>query len=331
MNEPQLDNEQSGQSKQQTQQAQPWERNLLQNLVMETLKEQRASRRWKILFRFFFAFIFIAYLVFAASIYMRNNDKEESDKHIGVVQIIGTIVPGEMASAEKVNAAMRKAFEAKNSVAVVLRINSPGGSPVQAEQIYNEINRLRDIHKKPVYAVIEDVGASAAYYIASAADDIYVSNASLVGSIGVLMNGFGFVGLMDKLGIERRLITSGGSKGIMDPFSPMKPEEKIFVENMLDQIHQQFINAVKQGRGDRLKINSNTFSGLFWTGEEAIKQGLADGLGTVGSVARDKAGVEKMVDYTQNKNVIERLARQLGAGMGDVAVDAVKNGSLEIK
>lgn len=327
MNEPQLNNEKS----EQPQGAQPWERNLLQNLVMSTLKEQRASRRWKIFFRFFFAFIFIAYLLFIVSINMRNTKKEESDKHVGVVDVTGVIMPDEQASAANVNKALQEAFEAKNATAVILRINSPGGSPVQAEQIYDEIRRLRAKHNKPVYAVIEDAGASAAYYIASAADEIYVSRSSLVGSIGVLMNGFGVVDLMDKIGVERRLITSGGHKGIMDPFSPMQPGDKEYVEKMLNRIHQQFINAVKQGRGDRLKIDEDTFSGLFWPGDEAIERGLADGLGSVDSVARDIVGTAKTVSYTKSKNVFERLANELGAGIGDVAVDAVKNNALTVQ
>ena len=328
MNEPQLDNERSGQ---QAQSSQPWERNLLQNLVMSTLKEQRASRRWKIFFRFLFAFIFVAYLLFIVRMNMRNAEEEISDKHVGVVDVVGVISATDQANAQKVNASLRNALKAENSVAVILRINSPGGSPVQAEQIYDEIRRLRTEYDKPIYAVIEDAGASAAYYIASAADEIYVSRSSLVGSIGVLMNGFGVVDLMDKIGVERRLVTSGGHKGIMDPFSPMQPGDKEFVEKMLNQIHQQFINAVKQGRGNRLKIDEDTFSGLFWTGEEAVKRGLADKFGSVSSVAREVFKVEKMVDYTGGKNVFERLARQLGAGMGDVAVDAVKNNTLNFQ
>lgn len=309
----------------------PWEKQLLQNVLFASLKEQRASRRWKIFFRFFFALILLVYLAFIISMSMNRGRDEISEGHVGVVDIKGTIMAGEDASAQQINEALRNAFEAKAVKAVILRINSPGGSPVQAEQIYDEIRRLRADHDKPVYAVIEDAGASAAYYIASAADEIYVSRSSLVGSIGVLMNGFGAVDLMEKVGVERRLITSGGHKGIMDPFSPMQPGDKEFVEKMLNGIHQQFIAAVKQGRGTRLKIDEDTFSGLFWTGEEAVERGLADGIGTVGSVAREKVGVEKMVSYTPNKNVLERFARQFGAGMGDVAVDAIQGSSLQVQ
>lgn len=309
----------------------PWEKQLLQNVLFASLKEQRASRRWKIFFRFFFALILLAYLAFIISINAKRAGDEVSEGHVGVVDVNGTIMAGEDASAEQINGALRKAFENKSVRAVILRVNSPGGSPVQAEQIYDEIRRLRVKYDKPVYAVIEDAGASAAYYVASAADEIYVSRSSLVGSIGVLMNGFGVVDLMDKIGIERRLITSGGHKGIMDPFSPMQPGDKEFVEKMLNRIHQQFIAAVKQGRGSRLKIDEDTFSGLFWPGDEAIERGLADGLGTVGSVAREKVGVDKMVNYTQNKSMFERFAHQLGAGIGDVAVDAVKSNNIQVQ
>lgn len=307
-----------------------WEKDVLEKVVMSSLKEQRSARRWKIFFRFLWTFLFLGYIVFlinARSI----SSLETSQPHVAVVNVTGAIAADESANAQQINESLREAFKNELSQAVILRINSPGGSPVQAEMVYDEVKRLRALHNKPVYAVIEDAGASAAYYIAAAANEIYVSRSSVVGSIGVLTNQFGFVGLMDKLGIERRLITSGGHKGVMDPFSPMNAQDKAFIENMLGQVHQQFIEAVKQGRGSRLKIDEDTFSGLFWVGQESIDRGLADGLGTVDQVARDIVGVEKLVDYTSTRSFAERLARQLGAGIGDVTVDAVTDTSFELR
>lgn len=308
----------------------PWEKDLLQNMLLATVREQRAARRWKIFFRFFWTFLLLAYVVMLMVVGRGSSSVGSSESHTAVVDVTGAIAADSQASAKALNRSLRAAFENKMSQAVVLRINSPGGSPVQAEMVYDEIRRLRAQYDKPVYAVIEDAGASAAYYIAAATDKIYVSRSSIVGSIGVLTNQFGFVDLMDKLGVERRLITSGGHKGIMDPFSPMKPDEKVFVENMLNQVHEQFINAVKEGRGDRLKIDDDTFSGLFWIGQVSVDRGLADGLGTVDQVARDIVGAENLVDYTSRPSVAERLARQFGAGIGDVAVDAVTDSTMQI-
>jgi protease-4 len=207
---------------------------------------------------------------------------------------------------------------------VVLLINSPGGSPVHAGIINDEIRRLREKHKKPVYAVVEDSCASAAYYIAAATDRIFVDKASIVGSIGVLMDGFGFVGLMDKLGVERRLMTAGENKGFLDPFSPQTPQQKAFAQSMLNQVHRQFIDVVKAGRGDRLKETPQTFSGLFWTGQQAVDMGLADGLGSMDSVARDVVKAEDVIDYSRQDNVAERLAKRFGAALGEGAVQAMR-------
>lgn len=307
-----------------------WERSMLNNVLMASVKEQRSARRWKIFFRFFWTFLFLGYIGF---LFFLNSDrtKLETQDHVAVVEIRGTIMAGESASAQQINAALREAFKNEHSQAVILRINSPGGSPVQAEMIYDEINRLRAQYNKPVYAAIEDVGASAAYYIAAAADDIYVSRSAIVGSIGVLTNQFGFVDLMDKLGVERRLMTSGGHKGIMDPFSPMTPEDEVFVRNMLNQIHVTFIDAVKAGRGERLQIDNDTFSGLFWIGRESIDRGLADNFGTVESIARDVVGVERMVNYTKEPNMLDVFARQIGAGIGDTAIEAIQSSSYELR
>ena len=221
-------------------------------------------------------------------------------------------------------AAVREAFEDEGAKALVLLINSPGGSPVQAGIINDEIRRLKALHKKPVYAVVEESCASAAYYIAVSADKIYVDKASIVGSIGVLMDGFGFTGLMDKLGVERRLMTAGENKGFLDPFSPQTAVQREYAQSMLNQIHQQFIDVVKQGRGERLKENAQTFSGLFWTGAQAIELGLADQLGSLDFVAREVVGATDIVDYTRRDNVAERLVKRFGAAMGEGAVRAVR-------
>ncbi|RYF69961.1 MAG: S49 family peptidase, partial [Comamonadaceae bacterium] len=273
-----------------------WERGVLEKLVLATLAEQRSARRWRIFTR-------LAWLVFAIAIawFVLQRDAATASKstpHTAVVDIKGEIAAGAEASAEFVVAAMRSAFEDSGSQAVVLLINSPGGSPVQAGIINDEIIRLKAKYNKPVYAVVEETCASAAYYIAAAADQIFVDKASIVGSIGVLMDGFGFTGTMEKLGVERRLLTAGENKGFLDPFSPQTEKQRAFAQQMLDQIHQQFIGVVKAGRGDRLKVTDETFSGLFWTGQQAVDMGLADKLGNLDYVAREVVKAEEVIDYT---------------------------------
>ena len=226
---------------------------------------------------------------------------------------------------------MRSALEDSGSKALVLLINSPGGSPVQAGMINDEILRLKALHQKPVYAVVEETCASAAYYIAAAADEIYVDKASLVGSIGVLLDGFGFTGTMEKLGVERRLLTAGANKGMLDPFSPMSPEQREHAQEMLETIHQQFITVVQQGRGKRLHATADTFSGLFWTGEQAVAMGLADQLGSLDSVARDIVQAEDIIDYTRRDNVAERLAKRFGAALGEGVVQAGKSWGVSLR
>ena len=228
-------------------------------------------------------------------------------------------------------AAMRSAFEDEGSQAVVLLVNSPGGSPVQAGMINDEIVRLKAKYNKPVYAVVEETCASAAYYIAAAADGIFVDKASIVGSIGVLMDGFGFTGTMEKLGVERRLLTAGENKGFLDPFSPQTERQRAYAQAMLDQIHQQFIQVVKAGRGDRLKETPETFSGLFWTGQQAIDMGLADQFGSLDSVARDVVRAEEVIDYTRHENVAERLAKRFGAALGAGALRAARSAGLQLR
>ena len=294
-----------------------WHRSVLEHLAFATLKEQRAARRWKIFFRLV-VLIFILFL----TVHLIDNkflgvDKEMSLRHTALINLEGEIDSDGDASAEKINSALDSAFKASGSIGVILKVNSPGGSPVQAGMIYDEIKRLRALYPdKPLYIVVEEMCASGGYYVAAAADQIFVDKASIVGSIGVLMDGFGFTGAMAKLGVERRLMTAGRNKGMGDPFSPESREEKAHFQQMLDEIHQQFIEVVRDGRGKRLKETPDTFSGLFWSGAKSIELGLADGFGTVDSVARDVVKAEDVVDYTEKQSLGERLARRFGTAMG---------------
>ena len=301
-----------------------WERSVIEKWMQDSLAEQRAARRWKYGMRLAWLLFFatLIWLGMDRSVGMHNTDV--SRPHTAVVEIQGEIAPGADASAEAVITSLRSAFEDEGALAVVLLINSPGGSPVQAGIMNDEIRRLKALHKKPVYVVVEETCASAAYYIAVAADQIFVDKASIVGSIGVLMDGFGFTGLMDKLGVERRLMTAGQNKGFLDPFSPQTENQKEFAQSMLNQIHQQFIGAVKDGRGDRLKETPETFSGLFWTGDQAVKMGLADHLGNLDYVAREVVKAPEIIDYTRRENVAERLVKRFGASMGESMASALR-------
>lgn len=298
-----------------------WERATLEKLAFATLEEQRLARRWRNALRF--AWLGFLVVVFWVGVSRSGPSQDVSLPHTAVVEVKGEIASGAEASADLIGSALRSAFEDEGARAVVLLINSPGGSPVQAGIINDEIRRLKAKHQKPVYAVVEESCASAAYYIAVAADRIFVDKASIVGSIGVLMDGFGFTGLMDKLGIERRLMTAGENKGFLDPFSPQTDKQRVFAQSMLNQIHQQFIQVVRAGRGDRLKESPEMFSGLFWSGEQAIQMGLADQLGNLDFVARDIVKAEDLVDYTRRENVAERLVKRFGAAIGEAAVRAV--------
>ena len=299
-----------------------WERATLEKLAYASLNEQKATRRWKTFVRmsWLIFFIVIAWL----ALHRGTPASSATAPHTAVVEIKGEIAAGSDASAEFVNAALKAAFEDEGAKAVVLLINSPGGSPVQAGMMNDEIRRLKAKHKKPVYAVVEETCASAAYYIAVAADQIFVDKASIVGSIGVLMDGFGFTGLMDKLGVERRLLTAGENKGFLDPFSAQTEKQRTFAQSMLNQIHEQFIAVVKTGRGKRLKETPEMFTGLFWTGQQAIELGLADQLGTLEYVAREVVKTEEIIDYTRRDNVAERLAKKFGASIGEGAMKALK-------
>ncbi|MNS60008.1 putative signal peptide peptidase SppA [compost metagenome] len=296
-----------------------WERDVLEKVLTASLREQRAARRWRIFFRF--VGLGLLALIFIALFDFKGDGINTSGRHTAMVTLEGEIAAGTPASAESINASLQAAFADANAAGVILKINSPGGSPVQAGIINDEIQRLRGLYpSKPFYVVIEEICASGGYYVAAAADKIYVDKASIVGSIGVLMDGFGFTGLMDKLGVERRLYTSGANKGMLDPFSPQVPKQKAFAEAMLKQIHQQFIDVVKEGRGDRLKDDPELFSGLFWSGERAVELGLADGLGSADYVARDVLKAEDIVDYTVKENIAERVAKRFGAAVGSAAM-----------
>ena len=299
-----------------------WERALLEKLAFAALLEQKQARRWKTFIRLSWLTLFV-YLLW--SFLGRGAvGTDMATPHTALVSIRGEIASDGEASADSVVSAMRSAFEDPGAKAVVLLINSPGGSPVQAGIINDEIKRLKAKHKKPVYAVVEETCASAAYYIAAGADLIFVDKASIVGSIGVLMDGFGFTGLMNKLGVERRLMTAGVNKGFLDPFSPQTEKQRAFAQTMLDEIHHQFIEVVKQGRGDRLKETPEMFSGLFWSGKQAIELGLADQLGDLDFVAREVVKAEDIVDYTKRDNVAERLVKRFGMALGEGVFRALK-------
>lgn len=305
-----MDNQQSPDSS--NQHTPGWERQTLEKLAFAALEEQKTRRRWGIFFKSL-GFLYLLVLMLALVDWESTGGHE--GRHTAMVFLSGVIEPKGEASAEKLMTALQSAFEDKNSAGVVLRINSPGGSPVQAGMVNDEIRRLRAKYPdKPIYAVVEDLCASGGYYVAVAADKIYVNKASIVGSIGVLMDGFGFVGTMDKVGVERRLLTAGENKGFLDPFSPQEARQKAHAQLMLNDIHKQFIDVVRQGRGARLKETSDMFSGLMWTGEQSVQLGLADDYGTVESVARDVIKAEKVLDYSIKENIAERFAKKLGAG-----------------
>ena len=292
-----------------------WQREILERLATAAVHEQRRTRRWGIFFKF-------AFLAYVAVVLIPHIDFDwfipnRSDRHTALVEVVGAIGPDEAASADRVVSGLRAAFEDENTAGIVLRINSPGGSPVQSGYIHDEIGRLRGKHPDiPVYAVIADICASGGYYVAAAADKIYADKSSIVGSVGVLMNGFGFVDAMGKVGIERRLLTAGKHKGLLDPFSPAKPEETAHLQELLDEMHRQFIAVVKAGRGERLKgSDEELFNGYVWTGERSVGLGLVDALGTSSGVARDVIGVEKIVNFTVRESLVDRLVDRFGASL----------------
>lgn len=299
-----------------------WERSLINRVVIEHFRDQRRGRRWGNIFKF----LILLYLVGILAISLSRNawqSLQTGEDHTALIQVKGVIAPEAEASADRVIMALREAFKADHVKGVVLRINSPGGSPVQSGYINDEIRRLKAKYKVdkgqdlPVYAVATDICASGAYYVAVAADQIYADKASLVGSIGVRIDAFGFVDTMKELGVERRLLTSGANKGILDPFSPLPESQREFIQRVLDDLHQQFIAAVKTGRGERLKGGEEIFSGLFWSGDQAVALGLVDGLGSASSVARDQIGAETLIDYTKKKDLFESFSERLGASFAN--------------
>ena len=301
-----------------------WERELLEKLAFASLREQRARRHWGIFFKL--AILGVIGFVFWLGMNYEGSDTQTVGAHTALVKISGAIESEGNGSASVVVPALDNAFAANDSVGVILRINSPGGSPVQAGIINDEIVRLRkEYPNKPLYVVVDEMCASGGYYIAAAAHRIYVNKASIVGSIGVLMDGFGFTGLMDKIGVERRLLTAGENKGFLDPFSPMSATQKGDAQDMLAEIHQQFIDVVRKGRGARLKETPETFSGLFWSGSKAVEMGLADGFGTVDSVARDVFKQEDIVDYTKSEGLPERVLKKFGVAMGVGVAQSLTN------
>jgi protease-4 len=307
-----------------------WERQALEHLLLENLKETRKARRWKTVLRVLSLILIVGFILQVLDL-RPFGGTFGAERHTAMVSIEGEISSNAIANALDVGSALQAAFENDNSVGVILRINSPGGSPVQSGIINDEIRRLRALYpNKPLHVVVEDICASGGYYIAVAGDQILVDKASIVGSIGVVMDSFGFTGLMDKLGISRRMITAGSNKGMLDPFSKEDPKQVEMVQTMLNEIHQQFIAVVKAGRGDRLKDSPDLFSGRVWNGEQAVKMGLADGFGTVDTVARDVFKAPNILDYTMKENFAERGAKRFGAEMGSAAGKAlVKSGDIK--
>ena len=304
-----------------------WERELVTKLATAALKEQRRARMWGIFFKLLtFAYVTL-FLIMAVD--WKSADMGGGKKYTAMVEVNGLIAPGTDASAEKITGALQAAFKDKSTQGVVVRCNSPGGSPVQAQTIYDEMKRLRKKYPEiPLYAVIEDVCASGGYFVAVGADRIYVGQASIVGSIGVLMNGFGFTGLMDKLGVERRLITAGENKGMLDPFSPLDEKDKAHIKTLMGDIHQQFIGVVKEGRGKRLKESPEIFSGLIWTGSRSVELGLADGIGSLEYVAREVIKAEEIRDFTITEGIAEKFARRFGAAASSAFVEALLRASI---
>ena len=307
-----------------------WERQALEHLLLENLKETRKARRWKTVLRVLSLILIVGFILQVLDL-RPFGGSFGAERHTAMVSIEGEISSSAIANALDIGSALQAAFENDNSVGVILRINSPGGSPVQSGIINDEIRRLRALYpNKPLHVVVEDICASGGYYIAVAGDQILVDKASIVGSIGVVMDSFGFTGLMDKLGISRRMITAGSNKGMLDPFSKEDPKQVEMVQTMLNEIHQQFITVVKAGRGDRLKEAPDLFSGRVWNGEQAVKMGLADGFGTVDTVARDVFKAPNILDYTMKENFAERVAKRFGAEMGSAAGKAlVKSGDIK--
>ncbi|BEV08315.1 S49 family peptidase [Methylophilus sp. DW102] len=304
--------------------SQDWALRTVEKIALAGLQEQKTARRWSVLFKSL-TFIYLFFLLMMLLGWV-GQSKSTSIAHTALIDISGVIEAGGQVNADAVISSLNDAYDNKGTKGIILRINSPGGSPVQAGIINDEIHRQRKLHPEiPVYAVVEDICASGGYYIAVAADKIFVDKASIVGSIGVLMDGYGFTEAMKKVGVERRLMTAGENKGMLDPFSPVNPKQQAFAQSMLNQIHQQFITVVREGRGSRLKEDADTFSGLFWNGEESIKLGLADAQGSAEYVAREVIKQAEIVDFTYQETVVDRFAKKLGASMAQELGVSAKN------
>ncbi len=295
-----------------------WEREIIEKLALAAVKEQTKARRWNVFFKsLFFVYLFV---LFGISIYpkIKNNFGSDGGHHTAVINVTGVIAEDKDANAIDIIKNLREAVKDNQTKGIILHSNSPGGSPVQSNYVYEEIRNIKKEHPNlPIYAVVSDICASGCYYIASASDKIFVNPSSLIGSIGVIMEGFGFVDIMQKVGVERRLITAGTHKAMLDPFSPPKNDETIFVQDLLNQVHQQFITAVKTGRGDRLKETPDMFSGLVWTGEASVKLGVADAYGNDDYVAKNIIGAEKLVNYKQETSLLDKMAGKLGTSFGN--------------
>jgi protease IV len=308
-----------------------WERKTLEKVALAAIAEQRAARRWGMVFKSLLM-VYLFALLFVGMGWLKHGDYKSPGKHTALVDLIGVIASEGAASADIITSGLQAAFKDGNTQGVILRINSPGGSPVQAGYINDEIKRLRSQYPNiPLYVVVEDICASGGYYVAVAADRIYVDKASIVGSIGVVMDGFGFTGTMEKLGVERRAIAAGENKKFLDPFSPVNPAHKEFAEKMLGDIHQQFVTVVRDGRGKRLKEAPEIFSGLVWVGTKSVELGLADALGSVDSVARDVIKAEDIVDFTPRENIAERVARKFGAAMAETLLKLSTTGGAQLR
>ncbi|MEC4749463.1 signal peptide peptidase SppA [Methylomicrobium sp. Wu6] len=307
-----------------------WERAVIEKVALAAIEEQAKARRWGIVFKSA-SFLYLTVLIGIAVFPSLKKDIGSGDKeHTAVIDVVGMIAEDKAANADTIIKSLRKAVKDENTKGVILHANSPGGSPVQSNYVYEEIRKIKkEYPKTPIYAVVGDICASGCYYIASASDKIFVSQASLIGSIGVIMDGFGFVDTMQKFGVERRVLTAGTHKAMLDPFSPRKDDETQFMQRLLEQVHQQFIKAVKDGRGNRLKESPELFSGLIWTGEEGVKLGIADAYGNDDSVAKDIIGANKLVDFTEQESLLDRMAGKLGASFVHAIGSVAQNWELK--
>lgn len=309
-----------------------WERSVLEKLATSALTEQKRARYWSIFFRMAFLVYLITVTAISLSTWAEKIKPGDGGAHTAVVDVVGMIADGTDTNAGSIIQGLKAAVEDDDTRGIILRLNTPGGSPVQSAYVYDEIRRLKKDHPNlPIHAVVSDICASGGYYIASAADKIFVNSASIIGSIGVIMNGFGFVDTLSKLGVERRLLTAGEHKAVLDPFLPVDSIEKTHIQGLLNRIHEQFIAAVKQGRGERLKDDPLLFSGLVWTGDDGVKLGLADGFGNTASVARDVIGAEKLVNFTPEEDFVQKLSQRLGTSFGAAVVAAMQGVGLNLR